>query len=234
MNKKMKIKLSLSQVNATIILFLLLAISACESRNGKIGNTQTPQKPMLTEVNKAVLTNKSIKILWEEEIYDPTSKYAVKDSVLSFRLNEDFFKTITEAEKAVLAYVATFADSGNCDYSADCSEAVSCKLVKFLDLGCQCSNTHFAFLHKWFDKKAKVFEDGRCYQRPMMASRRLLFSAINLNVKDSILTVLYQGSGMNTNEKWNFSGVEVFQFSNNKLKIVASKDSIFNSKKYND
>jgi hypothetical protein len=106
--------------------------------------------------------------------------------------------------------------------------------VTALNLGCQCSDSHFDFLHKWFDRKAKVFEDGHCYQRPLTANRRLMFSKINLIVKENILTVKYEGSGTNGERSWDFTGTEVFQLDKNQLKIIDSKNETSKDKKYND
>jgi hypothetical protein len=227
----MKTHFQKNQVKNIIAGFVLLIFSFCETRQGKVA---IQPKTITSEVNNLSSMDKSVKFFWEEHIYDPKNRYAINDSVVVFRFNEDFLKTISEPDKAVLAYVATFGDSDNCESSNECEKGVKCKIVTALDLGCQCSSKHFDFLHKWFNKKAEVFQDGRCYQRPSTATRRLVFSQIDLNIKGNVFTVLYKGRGNTSNEAWNFDGTEVFQLKDNKLTVLDSKHSISNSRKYDD
>jgi hypothetical protein len=228
------------------IFILGLLFSACTSRNPQVEKAvSAPQKPTLVPKDsmsslgasqKKPLRDKSIRFLGEERHYDPKNRFAIGDSVLVFRLDDAFLKEMSEPEKAVLAYVATFADSDNCDFSAECDgkNGIQCKIVTALGLGCQCSSQHFEFLHQWFEPKAKVFQEGHCYQRPMTASRRILFSQINLTVKGNMLTVWYQGSGNTGTERWQFNGTEVFQLKGQQLVESDSKHEIFNTKKYED
>jgi hypothetical protein len=229
------------------ILFLFcILFFACKSRNPQgekstlsPQNTASLSKDSTRSLGIALsrpLTNKSIRFLWAEEVYDPQNRLAIRDSVRVFRLDEAFLKEMSEPERAVLAYIATFADSDNCDVSTECdgNNGIQCKIITALGLGCQCSSPHFEFLHQWFDPKASVFEDGRCYRRPMTASRRMMFSQINLTVQGTVLSVGYEGSGMTPNERWDFKGMEVFQFQEHRLRVLDSKQTTFNSKKYED
>jgi hypothetical protein len=223
-----------------IQLFVLVCflVSACKSRNTHVEKGALPKDSTgtLTAQKKVPLTDKSIPFFWEERHDDPKNQGAIGDSVLVFRLNDAFLKSMSEPEKAVLAYVATFADSDNCDFSTECDgkNGIQCKIITALGLGCQCSSQHFEFLHQWFEPKAAVFQEGHCYQRPLTASRRILFSKINLTVQGMVLSVGYEGRGMTPNERWDFKGTEVFQLKEHHLVGIDSKHAISNSKKYDD
>jgi hypothetical protein len=223
-----------------ILVFLGIWFAGCKSRVSKGEKISSPHSTSLPKDSSGLrgvsaakpLRDKSIPILEEEHRYDPPNQ----DSVLVFRWNEPFWKEMSEPEKAVLAYVATFADGDNCNFSAECDgqNGIQCKLVTAIGLGCQCSTSHLDFLRQWFDPKVPVLEEGHCYQRPLTASRRVMFSQIHLTVKGNLLTVTYKGSGMTDEEGWTFEGTEIFQLQGHQLKVIASKQSPLNPKKDKD
>ncbi|MEO0043797.1 MAG: hypothetical protein RL329_3245 [Bacteroidota bacterium] len=222
-----------------ILVFLGIWFLGCKSRvskGEKIGlPTPLPKNSSGVSAPKP-LRDKSIFILEEEQRYDPQNSLAIRDSVLVFRWNEPFWKEMSEPEKAVLAYIATFADGDNCNFSAECDgkNGIQCKLVTAIGLGCQCSTSHLDFLRQWFDPKVPVLEDGHCYQRPLTASRRVMFSQIHLTVKGNLLTVTYKGSGMTGEDVWQFEGTEIFQLQGHQLKVIDSKQSTLNPEKDED
>jgi hypothetical protein len=225
------------------VVLACLVFAACQNQHPKVETiVASPKAPSSTlkdstssvsKPNPLPLTDKKIRFLWMESVHDPQKQYANQaGNIMVSRVNDVFLKIMSEPEKAALAYIATFGDSGDCDPSAECETGIKCQISTALNLGCQCSKTYLEFLHQWFAPKTDVFEEGHCYQRPMTASRRILFSEINLAVKGRILTVTYEGNGTTGEEGWEFKGTNIFQFNETQLVIIDSKHALFNSKKY--
>ncbi len=90
--------------------------------------------------------NKTIVFLWREEKYN--KKY--KTTFSEICINQSYCKTITDPERAVIGYIATFIGS-DCNWDDECNadrSNLKCKLLSALILGYQCSDTHLGFLKK--------------------------------------------------------------------------------------
>lgn len=94
------------------------------------------------------MTDKKITFLWRKIQYDEE----LQTDINAIFLNENYIKTISEPEKAALAYVVTFIGN-SCEWDGKADEYRSnlkCKILWTLNLGYQCSNNHLGFLKYWF------------------------------------------------------------------------------------
>src|SRR5690606_19473377 len=103
------------------------------------------------------LTDKKVKFLWREMQYleDLNGEFNV------ITLDEEYIKTISEPEKAALAYVATFIGN-ECVWDGNANENRSnlkCKILWALDLGYQCSPQHLDFLRFWFRSNEDILKE---------------------------------------------------------------------------
>lgn len=95
------------------------------------------------------------KIVWREMTIDPNTK--MEYSILA--LDNDYFKTITDEQKAALGYVITFVGN-ECKWERNETTKensyLRCTILTALDLDYQGSDKHLMYLHKWFEKDKTV------------------------------------------------------------------------------
>jgi hypothetical protein len=176
------------------------------------------------------LTNKKVKFLWREMQYveDLDGEFNV------ITLNEKYIKNISEPEKAVLAYVATFIGN-ECSWDGKANENRSnlkCKILSGLDLGYQCSSRHLDFLRFWFRNNKNILKElENCPTTPDGATVQDTFDEIDLEIKDNKITVFFKASGINVREQqsWKWTENHFFEFKDDEL-ILLKKD--ISSKEY--
>jgi hypothetical protein len=179
------------------------------------------------------ITGKTVKFLWRAKKYDQE----IKDSINEIFIDEEFCKTITDPEKAAIAYVATFVGN-DCWWDGEASDNRSnlkCKILTALDLGYQCSDKHLGFLRKWFrnDKKS-LMELDNCPTIPNTSTIQDTFDEITLTVNGNKLTVNFKGSGFNTREEhaWSWTEIDYFEVDNDKIKLIKQDKSKFKKESY--
>lgn len=171
------------------------------------------------------LTNKKVKFLWLESKQYRENLEAEYTFIV---LDEKYIKTISEPEKAVLAYVATFIGN-ECEWDGNTNDDRSnlkCKILWSLGLGYQCSYHHLGFLRQWFRNDKNVLKElENCPTTPDGATIQDTFDEINLEVKDNIITVFFKASGINSREQksWKWTEKVQFEFKENEL-ILIQKD----------
>ena len=183
---------------------------------------------------KIKLTDKTVKFLWRADKYDD----ALKTTFNSIFINEDYCKTITDAEKAALGYVATFIGN-ECKWDGNYNDErrnLKCKILTALNLGYQCSNKHLGFLRQMFKSDAKVLEElkpGNCPTTPDGATIQETFDEINLSIKGNEIVICYKVSGINTRESksWNWTETDTFQLNTDNIKLIKKEKSKFEYKK---
>lgn len=198
-----------------LYLFLCLFLLSC----GAAGSSDSA--PVVTDT--AITAEKSVKFLWRESRYDPS----LQDTISVLVLDEDYCKTIPDAERAALGYTATF--TGNeCDWDGDYTEDRSnlkCKIIAALGLGYQCSEAHLGFLRQWFSTDNKVLATltpENCPTTPDGASVQESFDEITLRTEKDYIIVSYQVSGydMRAGEIWNWSGSTSYQHYEGGLQLI--------------
>lgn len=156
----------------------------------------------------------------------------MKQELESIFIDEDYCKTITDAEKAALGYVATYVGS-ECDWDGDNPNAdrsnLKCMVQSALGLGYQCSDTHIGFLKKWFKNDATVLGqlNENCPVVPYGANSQNTFTHINLTVKGDQIIVDYGVNGINMNQgsSWEYTVKDTFKVDGNTIKLENRDES---------
>lgn len=170
------------------------------------------------------LTNQKVQFLWREMQY-------LEDLVGEFNvitLNEEYIKTISEPEKAALAYIATFVGN-ECVWDGNANESRSnlkCKILWALDLGYQCSSRHLDFIRFWFRSNEGILKEiENCPTTPDGATVQDTFDEIEIETRGNQITVFFKASGINVREgsSWKWTEKHFFEFKNNEL-IWIKKD----------
>ena len=210
-------------------LFLLSAIVliSCGQTNDNADKTNIDTVHKDTKVlsfEKKQVTDTTIKILWREDLYDST----LKDTESTIVLNDNYFKNISEPAKAAIGYVATFIGS-ECNWDGEANDNftnLSCKVIKALGLGYQCSDTHLNFLRHWFRDNSKVLNELKdCPVTPFTATQQNTFDNLSISLKNDTIRIHYEASGVNMREEknWNWSEDVLFKISTEKLEIISRK-----------
>lgn len=172
------------------------------------------------------LPTQDVKFLWRKMQYDE----ALKANINTINLNQNYLKTITDPEKAALAYAATFIGNG-CSWDGKADENrgnLKCVILSGLNLGYQCSNQHLGFLRAWFRNNKKILKElENCPTTPDGATVQDTFDEINIETSGNKITVSFKASGMNMREatSWNWSEKHFFEVKNNELLLLRKEVS---------
>ena len=178
------------------------------------------------KIKSLKLEDKNIKVLWRETKYNTD----LDTDINSIVLNDHYIRSISEPEKAVLTYIATFIGN-ECEWDGHASETRSnlkCKILNALDLGYQCSPYHLDFLRKWFrNNKVILKELENCPTTPDGATIQDTFDEINLEIKGNQITIFFKASGINMREasSWNWTEKQHFEFKENELILIGKEVS---------
>lgn len=142
----------------------------------------------------------TIKAVWREDIYDEKMKASVNVIVL----NEDYFKNLSEPEKAVLGYLAS--TTGNECYK-DSKNNVTCKLLSALNMGAQCSDQNKQFLSSWFTNEPAIMKQiDNCKPTLPGSTKEKTFDEIKITTSGDVIKVSIKGLVLNIKEnsvsKW--------------------------------
>lgn len=172
------------------------------------------------------LTDKNVNFLSRTKKYDAT----IKDSLNTIVLNEAYCKTITDPEKAALAYVATFVGN-ECSWDGQATPErtnLKCKILSALDLGYQCSNTHLGFLKYWFNKDNTVLTElQNCPTTPDGATIQDSFENISIMTKGNNIDITYTVQAINIREgkSWTWTETDQFWFNTDHLQLIKKDKS---------
>lgn len=174
----------------------------------------------IKKLNPLKLVDKKVKFLWRETHY--VEEY--KTDINYIILNEEYIRTISEPEKAALAYVATFIGN-ECEWDGkpDNRSNLKCKILWALDLGYQCSQTHLGFLRSWFKNNDGIMKElENCPTTPDGATVQDTFDEIQIEVKGNKITVFFNANGFNSREgkSWNWTETHFFEFNENELILI--------------
>jgi hypothetical protein len=140
------------------------------------------------------LIDRRIKFLWREVQYNNE----LRTDINTIILNKEFISVISEPEKAVLAYVATFIGN-ECEWDGKANSDRSnlkCKILWELGLGYQCSYDHSDFLRFWFRNDTDIIKELKnCPTTPDGATIQDTFEEIDLtvnehNIKDTMFRLI--------------------------------------------
>jgi len=165
----------------------------------------------------------TVKAVWRDDIYDPD----IKGNVNVIVINENYFRGISDPEKAVIGYLAStignecYAESGG-------KQNVKCKILSALNLGYQCSESNKSFLKSWFkDEPAIIAQIDNCKPTLPTGSIEKTFDELKLTTKDDLIKANLKGLSLNIDDhsakRWSAS--YTFRVAEDKLVLVEkSKD----------
>lgn len=216
-----------------MVLLLAFTIQSCtqNSQQGKTNGTLSDSTDLVSKdtiegtadknSGKLQLSDKKVKFLWREKKYNEE----VKADVSSIVLNEDYIKTISDPERAVLGLIATFVGN-ECAWDGEAKEDRSnlkCKILWALDLGYQCSSKQMDFLRKWFRAESKILEELKnCPTTPDGATIQDTFDEINLEVKGNQILVSFKANGINLRDatSWNWTEDHTYELRGDELFLI--------------
>lgn len=179
------------------------------------------------------LADKKIKFLWRKTVFDKE----LNTDINSIFLNDNYLKTITDPERAVLGYVATFIGN-ECEWDGQANENrgnLKCKIFSELNLGYQCSNQHLGFLRFWFRNSKDIIKElENCPTTPDGATIQDTFDEINVETSGNKITVSFKANGINMREgqSWNWTEKQFFEFKNNELILLKKEISPIHHKDF--
>lgn len=191
-----------------LLSLFLLRIVKCNSAaiEGATSTTENVAETIIT-------TQQPIKVIW----------YTDEGAI---RMNENYIETISNQEKAALAYIAITFDR-SCNWEEANEENLSCKILSTLDLGYKCSEKHLNFLRKWIEDDDRIIEGiNSCTTEPNSNTRQVILRELHLLKEDNKLKYLIEVSSINTNKpsySRNWSIEEIFEIGNQKLKYIGTK-----------
>ncbi len=138
------------------------------------------------------------------------------------QVNDSLIRTLSEPEKAILAYYSVRAGS-------DCkirNGQVFCKLSDALLLD-QCSREHAKLILKYFEGEKEITEDiGKCYKRPKDAMIGQEFHKIELEPGEDEYRVHYliKGFDFKQNLFWKIDGVGRFKMKDGDVELIKEEE----------
>ncbi|MHC0442042.1 hypothetical protein [Flavobacterium sp. 3-210] len=156
------------------------------------------------------LKNKTITFLWTE------TKYGIL-------INEDYCKTISEPERAALAFISNNALS-NGSFNKTMKD---CNIEIALNLDYQCSNKYKYYLQLWFRNDISSLETIKnCYKMSDMASVQSRFDEITLNIQGNKIFIDSKFTGFNR-DIWDCVWTENFVFlvNGDNIKLIKKTES---------
>ncbi len=173
-------------------------------------------------------TNKPVKFLWRAVKDDKLLDQKDNDMII----NESFCKSITNQEKVALGYVASFIGN-DCFWDGKANEDRSnlkCKILTALNLGYQCSDTHYGFLKRWFSQDSSVLKKLEvCHTMPETATVQTTFNEIIIftDKAHKKIEVRYKIQGINMRESktWNYTKTDYFKYDSNNVWLTKSQKS---------
>jgi hypothetical protein len=209
-------------------IMTLVFLTSCGQTNSNSSKRDRTKLDGTSAAHKTafILRDKTVKYLWREDKYDEE----LKDTFSTIIINEELCGTLTEPERAALGFVVTFIGS-ECSWDGEANDDFSnltCKTLRSLRLGYQCSNQHLGFLRQWFRNDSKSLKElNNCPTVPCTASSQSTFDYINLNVKGNNISVEFTANGVNMRmgESWSWTETDHFQLFKDNIKRIKKDES---------
>lgn len=185
-----------------ILFFAALFVLSFVLHNN-VSAVEDSQKPYQNILNINSSSEVLHKVIWREDIYDPS----LKAKVNVIKIDDNYFAGISGPEKAVLGYLASTI--GNECFAEGNKQNVKCKILTALNLGYQCSEESKTYLKSWFrDDAAIVSQIENC--KPTIASTvEKTFDEVKISSADNVIKVELKGLKLNIKEnsasKWSES-----------------------------
>ncbi|MCF6279655.1 MAG: hypothetical protein L3J14_04845 [Flavobacteriaceae bacterium] len=178
------------------------------------------------DAEKIQSENKPIKFLWRADKFNQEANQKIN----SIFINEYFYSSINDQEKAALGYVATFIGN-ECWWDGEKPNEnrsnLKCKILKALDLGYQCSDKHLGFLQKWFSTDTVALKKlERCVTMPFTATIQTTFDKITLftDKDNKTITINYKAYRINVRESSRkaWTQTDIFKYNLKNITLISS------------
>jgi len=181
------------------VLFINLCAAfffSCENKT----NQKQDDKPLANNTATIKPADGPIKLLWIAEQYDSQFKM----NVPTIQLNKSYLQNMNEAEKAIVAYYATF-HGNECwwdnDKPNDDRSNLKCVLISALNLGYQCSDTHLNFIRKWYSNQPELLNELEyCPTIPNTSTLQDAFEDIYVERRGDYFTIRFNICAVNLRE----------------------------------
>src|SRR5690606_5902710 len=154
-------------------------------------NTSEEKMPDLKNITSPIIKGTAEVVIWMEKEFDQE----FGDEIDVIKINEKYIDTLPDAEKAIIAYYATF-HGNECWWENDAPNEtrsnLKCKLISALNLGYQCSDTHLDFLYQWFRTQPEhLAELEHCPTMPTTSTTQDSFEDMQVERKKDIFTLRF-------------------------------------------
>jgi len=186
-------------------------------KSDTIINTEKYWNKIIAE-NKHTLKNKNVVFFWNEIKYS----HNFKRYTIFNHINKEYCKTISEPERAALAYISLYAVS--LSYDPDNPREAE-NIQSAINLDYECSEKFISFYKSWFRHEKKALEKvNPCYQVPDTSSEIWGFKKITLSVKGNkiYINAIIQGNFRDEHEYWWYQNY-IFLVKANSIKLISEK-----------
>ncbi len=179
-----------------------------------------------TDANKVNAHDTGTPIIWRERLFDTSTG----DTVSALIVNRRYLDQAPDQVKAAIGFVGTFIGS-ECDWDGQANDSMtdlSCKLIKALGWGYQCSSTHLGILRRWLRNETELLKElDDCPVIPYTASRQTTFDTMSVETNGDTITVRFKASGINMpmEKSWQWHGIYQFRSSGDELRLVRKEES---------
>jgi len=220
------------------IMLFLLSIFSLSCQKSSVNKTKSVDKVNLYKTDGTIQTkiqqkhDSTMVFLWRENKYNKK----LKGSYSTIVINKEYCKTISDIERAALAFVATWIGN-DCWWENDIPNEdrtnLKCVILTALNLGCQGSKEHLKFLRHWFRNDTASIEALKDVpSTPYTSTIQDTFDSIRITSNENIITVWYKARGINTREQksWSWSQKDFFKVNVDEIYLIKSERSkvIFN------
>lgn len=187
-------------VKVTAAIILAGILFSCGNNAEKKEETTEVKKDTIAEVKPAT-------------VFDTIEVYIFKGK--EPYINNDYLKTASEEEKALLGYYAYF-------FNTSCVDTKHCKLTEALGYGDQNSKEHQTAVLKWFsDEETKQLakEGGRI--KLDGADPGAWFESIKLVKKGSLIVIHYVSKWKAKTMEGTGVGTDEYEFEPSRIKVIS-------------
>ena len=184
-------------ITAVLVTTLFAACNSPEKKetNEEVKKDTTEAKPAVAEV-----------------VDNSTVIYRFKGA--ETYINKDYLKTISEQEKALLAYYCYF-------FNTSCADSKHCQLTEALGLGEQNSKEHQKLVLKWFtdDETVQLAKEGGRIT-PNGSKNMGWYEDLRIEKKGTLISVRYLSAWSTPTMEGKGKGTDEYEFEPTRIKII--------------
>jgi hypothetical protein len=185
-------------------------------------NLSEKYSPNQTKIQK--MHDSTVVFLWRKNKYNTK----LKGTYSTIVINKEYCKSISDAERAALSFVATWIGN-ECWWENDNPNEdrtnLKCVILTALNLGCQGSEEHLNFLRHWFRNDTASIEALKDIPTtPYTSTIQDTFDSIRITKKENLITVWFKSSGINTRDQksWSWTQKDYFKVNGDEIYLIKS------------